>query len=484
MTILANNIRIEGNSLVIRSQPATGLLALTSFIDDETGVSGPIFFEKYFRYSINGVIFGDWMPLTLAAITSISVQPTDILVIELQYFKQEPLGTNVLNVTEVQIGANKQPVAPQYYFDKTVFKQFFDTDDVEVLNWYINVLNKLYERGLLPSFIDRMDDFNSPEDFLVFWRSIAQFFSYLVIYARKFQKFYESETLLSEYLEEHGMKTSIQNSLVELNYLMVNFYKQIFNRGTNHIVDRVEEGDIIDGELLRLIWYRKDEDEFIFNLHKPEHFGWNLGNSSPLYRGLYLNDNANKFGDKNYIPEDITKYPPGVTLTQDDGHNVLSLLGTMGSSAYKIKVSDSLDYEFSFLIKKEQLATLTVRLQGYDKDFNPVNCLSYKDGAVKNDFFTDANLSRDDKYVLVRLFLYNKAKDLFSDDTTEIHQGTDLILGDKIVWIAPFIEVSGGSALLYGVRFLPLATPYSHGLIQTNHWISCWLKNRNHHYQL
>lgn len=482
--ILANNIRVEGNSLIIRSQPATGLLALTSFIDDESGVGGAIQFEKFFRYSINGVIFGEWQSLTLSAITSIALQPKDVFVIELQYFKQQPLGSNILQVTEAQIGTNKIPVSPQYYFDKTVFKKYFDTDNVEVLNWYINVLNKLYERGLIPNYIERMNDFEKPDDFLDFWEAIAKFFSYLVIYARKFQKFYESESLLSEYLEERGLKTSIENNLLELNYLMVNFYKQIFNRGTYHIVDKFENGDIIDGELLRLIWYRRDEDEFIFNLHKSEHFGWNLGNSSPLYRGLYLNDNANKYGDKNFIPQDITKYPGGIMM-QDEGHNVLFLEnGDLGSSNYKIKVSDSIDYEFSFLIKKDTEALLSVRLEAYDKDMNLLDLRSYKDGLISNNFLTNVNLSRDDKYLLVRLCLYNKEKQFFLNNVTEIHQGNDLILADGTVWIATFITISNGSSMIYGIRFLPLITPYSHGLIQTNNWISCWLKNRNDNYIL
>lgn len=736
MIIATDKIRIEGNSLVIRMQPATGLLALTSFVSTEVGVSQDAFFNKTFRYSINGVVFTEWIILTPQAILDIPVASTDTLVIELNYLKVDSaegeseldvasieieakekgtdiiaatilhprwndseddsvfgvdrflfdvfpsgfrsndgrfyaigdqcmfLSTNVniednsgmfqifnysghtsIDVTEKIQGASiratrmaaveeqllpdglisetytdydgniyqctkigsqiwttsslkvthyadgtliptnlsdsewatdtdgacavygknegafvptdeldtevkmvaaygrlynwyavnnahglinttdgwhvptdveftqlidyliatypditidnvgdalksvRQVNSPYTindgvkiplklnYFDKTVFKEFFDSDSVEVLSWYINVLDKLYQKGIIPNYIDRLNDFEDPSDFIEFWKSITTFFSYFVNYARKFQKFYESETLLSEYIDERGLRVSIENNLTELNHLMINFYQQVANRGTNKIIDKIEEGEVVDGELLRLIWY-KPEDEILFNLHKPEHFGWNIGNSSPLYRGLYLSDNANKYGDKSFQPHDITKYS-GATLVTDGELKVLSVTSALGSGNDKIKVSNEIDYEFSFLIKKEESALLTVRLEAFNKDLNSISLRSHKDGAIKNDFFTEINLSRDDKYLLVKLFLFNKNKSNFSEDATEIHQGENLTLTEGTVWIAPFIELTGGSALIYGVRFLPTNTSFSHGLIQVNNWISCSLINRN-----
>jgi len=481
MTITTDNIRIEGNSIIMKLQPATGLLALTSFISEEQGASESAYFEKYFRYSLNGVIFNEWQALTALAVTNLTISTNDILVIELQYFKREPLGeSSVLSVTSVEIEALQENTPSLQYFDNTIFKKFFNSDSIEVLRWYVNVLDKLYQRGIIPNYIDRLNDFESPDDFLAFWRSIAKFFSFFVAYARKVQNFYESESLLSEYLEERGIKTSIENSLVELNALMNSFYEQMARRGTISIVDDKIQGDLLDGELLRLVWYKGEEDEFLFNLHKPEHFGWNVSNSSPLYKGLHLNDNLNKFGDKSYEPYDISLYPSGAEIIDDEDKKVLQISGVWGEFSHKMKVSSDVDYEFSFLIKKEAIATLTVRLQAYDKDLNLINLKSYRDGSLKNDFFTNIGLSRDDKYLLVRMFLYNKSKGTLLTDQTTIHQGTNLVSSNNVVWIVPFIEIDGGSALICGTRFLPSNTSYSHGLIQVNNWISCWLKNRNH----
>lgn len=478
MTILDDKIRIEGNSLVIRMQPATGLLALTSFVSNEVGTSATAHFDKYFRYTLNGILFNEWLPLTASSITDITVSPTDTLVIELSYLKiDEVEGESALGVESIEIEATKTTTSPQNFFDRTVFKEFFDSDSVEVLNWYVNVLDKLYNKGIIPNYIDRLNSNNQPDDFLDFWKSIARFFSYFVIYARKFQKFYESETLLSEYIEERGLRISVENNIGELDFLMRKFYQQISQRGTTNIVNKIEEGNIIDGELLRLIWY-KSQDEFAFNLHKEEHFGWNLRNSSPLYRGLTLNDNLNKYGDRSFEPYDISRYS-GATLVTDEGKSVLQVASQLGDIGNRLKVSPELDYEFSFLIKNEELATLTVQLVAYDKDLNIVELLSHKNGEADNYFFQNIGLSCSDKYLSIKLFLYNKNKKFFSEDLTSINQGKDLTLTEDVVWISPIITLTGGSAKIYGIRFLPLNTPFSHGLLQTKNWVSCWLKNNN-----
>jgi len=479
MIITKDKIRTEGNSLIIRMQPAIGLLALTSFVSVESGVDGNTFFTKRFRYTLNAIDFTDWVELSIQAILDIVVNPSDTLIIELQYVKNGTVeDQSSLNVASIEIEASKQASAPLHYFDQTIFKDFFENDSIEVLSWYLNVLDKLYNKGIIPNYISRLNDFDSSEDFIDFWKSIAKFFSYYVVYARQFQKFYENEALLSEYIEQRGLTVSINNNIEQLNELMTNFYRQISNRGTNSIIDRIEDGKIIDGELLRLIW-NSPEDEFIFNLHKPEHFGWNIGNSSPLYRGLYLNSNANKYGDKNYEPIDESSYDGDCEIVQDGNLSVLRVYGTLGSSDRKIKVSADIDYEFSFLIKKQNEALLTVRAEAYDAELNAVDLLSHRTGSAETNFLTQIQLSRSDKYILVRMFIFNKDKHVFSEDVTNTHQGENLTFSPNTKWIAPFIEIEGGEAYIYGVRFLPLNTPYSHGLLQTNNWISCWLENKN-----
>lgn len=468
------DIKTEGNSIFITTYPTTGVLALLGFTEDVSGVDGTHTFDKSFRFTIDGVHYSEWLPLTTLNITSIDAQPHQIICFELQYYKNQPLGEDQLEVNDISLQYNQENISSANSFDNTIFKTFFESNDIRVLNWYVNVLNKLYQKGLIADYIVRNQG-QSDEDFLQLWGTVAKFFAYYVVYARQFQNFHQSEALLFEFLEQRGLKISKTTTLEQMNTLMEQFYIEISKRGTFRIVDKEEDGATVDGELLRLLWYNQDEDEFIFNPRLPQHIGWNLGNSSPLYRGLYLHDNANKTPEKQLYPKEISHYT-GAVISVDEGHNVLSFDNlTLVNS---IKVDSNLDYQLSFLIKTA--SPITVSIQAFDKEDNPINTFSYKDNSITNYFLNNAGLSRSDKYLPISLILYNANKPIFSEDLTSINQGNDLKLHLDVVRINIFISTSAG--LLYGLRLLPLTTPYSHGLIQTNNVIDCFAINNNHYY--
>lgn len=489
-TINATDIRQEGNVIYIKSDPAIGVLTLTSFVDDVSGETPPNHFNKSFRYTFNGVTWSDWQPLSTPTITAIPVQQKDTLIIELAYEKV-PFDSTTLAVSEATITGNITVPEDGEYFKGSIFSEFFGSNDVRVLKWYVAVLEKLYERGLIPPFINRQNEQGLPDDFVDFWKSIAKFFGYLVVYARTYQTFDQTESLLAEYLEEHGMKTSINNTLDELQDLMQHFYHHVAERGTLHIIDEVENGATIDGEILRLIYFDKDNDEFLFNLYKPEHFGWNMGNSSPLHKGLYLNDNVNKSYETGIDVVDITKYPTTGTVSKvtDGVHTVLHINGAGGISASGalkyIKVDPRLDYEISFLIKdSDNTGNLDFGISAYDASFNLVDLKSDADGTTLNYFLQDGSIMRDDKYFLVRGFIYNKGKDMNADSILEMNQGVNLTFTDNVKWIIPEIKITSGTANIYAIRILPMQTEYSRGFIQVANFISCWLINNNNNYTI
>lgn len=479
--LILQDIKKEGNSIFISSYPTVGIIALTSFFEDLDGEDGTHLFQKSFRYTVDGVHFSEWMSLTVPNLTGLALLPHQIVKFEFEYLKIQPLGDDQLQVNELQLQFNQQPVDPQEMFDKTIFKAFFESNDMRVLNWYINVLNKLYQKGLIPDYLERNNTeiANSDEDFLQFWGAIAKFFSYYVIYARQFQNFYESESLLQEFLEQRGLKISDSTTLEQMNELMKNYYSEISKRGTIHIVDKQSNGLQIDGELLRLLWYKQHQDEFIFNPRLPQHIGWNLGNSSPLYKGLYLHDNANKAVEQQLYPKNIDLYT-GASLIVDEGHNVLTISDNSLQFTQKIKVDSNLDYQFSFLIKST--AKISVKFICYDVDNNIIDTYSYKDGSVNDTALQQVKLYRGDKYLPVNVFLYNSNKPTFANDLTEIHQGSDIKLHSDVVWVSPQITIEDGDANIYGIRFLPLKTPYSHGIIQTNNVIDSFIINNNNKY--
>lgn len=507
--INSTDLRFEGNTVYIKSNPAIGILALLSFADDATGedIGNNIIFNRNFRYSLNGIVFSDWIPLTVPNLTGISVAPTDTLVLEMSYEKVQPLGSDVLDISSVDLTANDQAVDEGYYFQNSIFSNFFGSNDVEVLKWYINVLEKLYHAGLIPQYIERKDEFGNPDDFINFWKAIAKFFAYMVVYARTFQNFNQERDLIVEFLEQRGIKTSVENDLTDLNTLMENYYNEIFKRGTVHVIDdSFQDPDVIDGELLRLIYYKKNIDEFLFNLYKPEHFGWNLGNSSPLHKGLYLNNNINKNYEKSNDTTDVANYPiignvANVTLNDMP---VLSIgngggIGLIGVgnipmptpidydpvaiyNQFRIKVDPRLDYEISFMIQKEHNKNLTFGFTSFDKDGNIIDSYNNKTGVASDLFFKEIDLLKDDRFMIVKAWAYNAWKPINPNEQTHTHQGNNLILDKNVAYIIPYIHVKDDDAFLHTIKILPIQTPYSRGFLQTKNFISCWLINRNSAY--
>jgi hypothetical protein len=458
MLLELDKIKIEGNSIFIRTIPQTGIIALTSFVDNTTGIVT----SKSFRYSLNGIQFTDWQPLTINNITSIVTTEADIVVFELKYDKSASSNVSV----DVAIDSDVNPVLEGYYFKNSIFSTFFGTDDINVLNWLINVLEKLFQKGLLPNYLDRYDDNNDATDFLNFWKAICKFFSYYVIYARQYQTFYTNIHLLREFLAERGIVYSLDNTLSQLNILMKQYYYQIAKRGTIKVI---ETGGTVKGELLRLIQHQ-DNDEFIFNQTLEEQATWNLDNYSPLYRGITSNTNANKWFEKDII-SDISKY--NVTGNVTIVNNTLKITGIGGVQGKKINIDPSLDYEFFFLIKKTAGADLTIGFDAYDADGNIINLKAVNTGFDKNNFFANGTLQRSDKYMVVSGILYRSSQKLIITDNFNLKMSSD------VVSVAPKITLSNTNAVatIQDIRFLPASTLYNRCFLQVRNWIDIFLVN-------
>lgn len=487
-SIVANNVTTAGRSVFIQSSPVVGLLALTGFTDDATAGSGGVYFVKTFRYSVNGVQWTNWTPLTIASIMAITVDPLEPFLIEVNYEKNEPVGQSNLNVTEFTIPANNQATPLTPFFNQSLFSRYFGAYDQGVLNWYVNVLQKLWDKGLIPNYMTRDQD--DPDDFLALWSAVAQFFAYYVTFARVFATFYNNTYLLTDFLNNRGLNISTQDTIGQMQAMLQTFYYQMSRRGTNAIwQDSDGSSDPITGvmgEFKRTVNYQTIDD-FLFLLFRPQNFGWNLGNSSPLYKGLRVNDGLNKtpwsLGYVSFV--DAASYLTGGTTigTDGSGHSVVTApAGSSIAVTTGMKVDPNLDYEFSFQIQLAADAELTFDITGFDQNGNSQSLLSYKDGSAQTSFFQDAVLSRSDQYVMVRCYLYNSQRGMFAGDTTNIRQGQNLVMTTNVQNVKYSVAVSGGAATIYDFRILPMQTDWSRGYVQVNNFIATWLKNRNQVY--
>lgn len=473
-TIQASLIRTEGTSVIFKTNPTVGLIALVGFADDATG-GGGLYFKKSFRYTTNGVIYSSWEDLTIDNILAIEVNQKDVFIIEVNYTRVP--STAPITVTDLTFeGTYDLEAIDSTYFDNSLFGRYFDIADIDSLNWHINVLEKIYAKGLIPNFIDRLDDFGSPDDFLALWGSVTKLFSYYVVLAKKFSQFYDNEKLLREFLTQRGLIISPENTLSELQNFMMTYYFQMGRRGTN---------SVMENEVLRLIHSKIDTDEYMWCLYRKHHFGWNLGNSSPLYRGLRINDSLNKvpWSLKAVNLDEADTYTSG-TITVDNSidQKVVSLnaqqIGFIGPDA--ILIDPRLDYQISFKIKLTS-GKFSLDAIGYDKDDNIINLKSKKTGANRNFFFSQSVLSRDDMYLTVKCYLYNKDSGISTHNKTNINQGNNLLSVSNLAKIG-LTWSANEQAGLYDFRIVPMITEYSRGFIQTNNFISVWLLNRNGEY--
>ena len=216
MAISGNISTSQGDSFLIRADvPIVGLLSLSAFTDTTTGS-----FDKEFRYSTDGINFVSWRELTNANLLAVSVNSADNFLIEYRY-------TNLLDssasFTDINVSGSFEELACGEYYQKSIFKDYFDCRDNEVLQWCVNVTSKLYKKGIIPEYILRGNESNAnsiDKDYVDFWRSLSCFFAYIVVFARKFKDFKGTESLLQEYINNIGLIYCPTQSLSQKNYLL------------------------------------------------------------------------------------------------------------------------------------------------------------------------------------------------------------------------------------------------------------------------
>ena len=499
MAIVANTVTENGDVLFIKSDiAAVGLIALTGFVDETQNENYPyLYFSKTFRYSLDGITWSSWRELTVPNITSISVNPYDVFFVEYRYERKGVLGLENLEFDSATIDATYEPQSCGIYFTNSYFSKYFDCNDIEVLGWYLNVTEKLFNTGVLAQYLPRKNEDGNPEDFLIFWKSISKFFAYYVIYSRKFQNFYQTEDLVREYLIQRGLNVSNSDDLMTLNALMNTFTYEISKRGTINVYDK---DSAVKGEILRLIFF-EEFDEFIFNYHIPEHFGWTLNRSSPLYRGLDLDLNANKWYEKSRVTN-LDLYPiiqsgaSTITIIEDSGLDVVSLdhndadvgFGQNGNiddlNAFKITVNPNIVYDLSFKIKYSGDLGLTAGANIFDKNLNALNLKSIVDGTTLNNFIVNKLGYGITDWHELKFYIY--PHDTVNNSvpiSSNANFGTNLKFDINTSYIIPKIILdSPAECLVKDIKFKPAYTDYSRGFLNVKNYISVWLVNRNQKY--
>jgi len=508
MSVVDNTLSEIGDELIITMDvPIMGLESIDGFTDVVNGELGDRYFTKYFKYTVDGLNFSDWYELTNGNLQSVDNVPDYPFKIYYKYIRDGDNPAGLLEFVSIELDSNYDVVSIPDIYNNTVFSKFLDFYDYGVINWAFNVLDKLYNRGIVASYIERNKNKNlnwEDRDYLDFFRSICHLFSLIVCYGRKFEDINNDVGLLEIYLQSEGLYLSKNMGINELFYLMEYFYNEIEYRGTVKIVEKKTVTKLVDGELLRLINY-KENDEFIFCYCEIHKSNWNIDNCSPLYQGTKQMVNCIKGYELTEDFEDLGKYPlingQYCFIVHDDDWEVLEIddvpygsisgIGVTGDMEKEIIVDSSLDYEITFLIKEDSLFVkdnITFGVKGFDKfgyviDFLNVTNLSQE----TNYFFQKKGISQVNRYYLIRGIIYNKNMSQLSveEGKLNIGLGNNLVFKDRIAKIVPYLvldatDLSGGGTgylKIHNFKVRPLKTDFSTSFLDVRNLVVSWIKN-------
>jgi hypothetical protein len=452
MATIENRVTQDGDVLLIRAEaPIVGLIYLTDFIDATEGEDRGTNFRKEFRYATDGINFAKWTPLTAANVAAVKVRSSDTFLIEYRYTRQGNGPQNLaFNAVEVRGKLEPRECGPVY--KQSIFADFFSCSDTEVLGWAINVTEKIYRKGLLPSFVERSPGTHTLQDrdYLDFWRTVAQFFAFIVLYARQLERLHQRPEALQAYLTQWGLFAGNDISLDKLVYLLESRLDQFRQRGTAGVVTKGE----VNGEVLRLIGYQEN-DELLVNVVAPPYAAWCVGFNAPTYRGVGSQPQLNK------VPQ-----------------------GVEGFGTRPISINPCLTYEVSFTVKTLlDTAFLDFGLQGFDQYGQPVSFKDCTTGKEQNWFFIQARPLQSGVEYQVRglIYRYNKPNQSVADSTLAFGTGQHLRSQKTICQVVPIVrgDVSADQATLNNFRLAPCSSPTSLGFVDSGRFTQVWLQNRN-----
>jgi len=514
MAIQYNDITAIGDVFVVKSNtPIIGIQGVTGYTDDVLNETATRYFTREFRYSINGISYSEWIALTNTNLQNEFIDETDIFDIQYRYTRTGTDDTGFLTFNSISLtGLITEVVNPKIFTD-LYFNKFFNYNDDGVLRWALNVLDKLYKRGIIAKYVERGEITNGDDDdYLAFFGAITHFFAILVRYAREFKDFTLNDVLLLEYLKQKNVFLCDDMSLSDLQNVLSNLYINFLERGTNEIVKKAgEDGRVYDGELLRLIC-KDDVDEFIFGLIEKEKTIWNVNNNSPLYKGTKDAINLVKAYEFEQDVQDLTKYPiidssNYVTKqSYDVDHTgtirILNVNPTSGTEfagigdaenqSKLILIDPRMNYEISFSILQQVLGDylyMNVRLFDEDENYLTTGTISAVDGSYTGVAIDNESLLKNGIFYKIKVLLFSQAIEDDPKYVLDIGFGNHLIISDAN---AKYMSIELGSQIVSGgaydgnnhiriwdFKVRPAIENYANGFVMIPNMLVTYIENNS-----
>lgn len=484
--------------------PLRGLQKFTSIVEDLSGVDPPTKdFLKEFRFAMDGVKFGDnWYPLSLLNLQNEITPSGDMplkndLIIEIRYTRIGTDGSGSLLINSFVIdGLFSMEYLQVLDFEDTIFEDIAWTDEYFNKVW-LNLINKLYKFGIVPSYITRADDAQfKDDDYIALLKTSSYFVALLISLMDKVVvHLTDDERLLGAFLRERGLLVSGDESTEVLNGFANTIYDQIRRRATAEIVrvdgdwnDNIVE-DPRHGELLRYVSFRVIEDEFLFEYIRG---GYYLEVNSPIYYGLTNHLQLNKAPENTKDFVDLSKFviPIAGPVIQNDGGKEVCLLPKETTIETKeIKLNEFLSYEITFFFKVGLCSThvdhgLTVKLRTYDSSGFQIDTLSMVDSSINGTIVENYAPATVDDYYFFRGIIYQSSPIQTSDLVPDVSSGQNLKMGVGVKRLIVSIENIGAALAdselrIWDLKCMPLSDPKPETFVNGIDYTRIWLKNRS-----
>lgn len=426
---------------------------------------------------------------------------------------------------------------PSPIYDSSIFKEFFEENDPELLVWVDNVMAKLQAKGILANYIIKDTD-ESDSDFNDLYYPIVKFFGYLVRLTREFDDFKTSSKLSNTYLLNKGHYTCGDETLDQLLFLITNLLRRRAKRGSINTIQPATNPDNADGEILSLLCW----DELTFfklGVARPERNSWNVNNSSPLHRGCTGRYDLNIGYEYTEDVKDLNLYPiqnPAfVKLTEYRYKNCIEIEDTpfaqeagIGLTDFdkRIIINPNYNYEITFFVSQDAThENLTFGVKCFDFTNTAINLKSVVDNSNRNFFFQTRRLNKAGTFYFVRGIIFNKDQNLMTaqDAKLNIGFGQNLKFSEDAVSIIPYIvmdnnlindsEFDGdyfdsesidyfesddsdsvsadsdyydgsGSIYLWNIKVTPCSTDYERCYLNNKNFIDAIVNNKNGEYNV
>lgn len=518
-----NILQSIGDVLIINVAPKiTGDLILGGYSDSLIGLTETRNVSKEFRITNDGIFWSDWKNLDSDLFVENYVCDNSLL-IQVRYTR---IGTDASGTIEFEnitfIGVNQTEPFLAPTLNSSIFSGLLGTSELDVIEK--NIFKKLYFRGILPQYITRSQNVDKKEDkdFIDLFFSISRFFSMIICFSKRFEKFQDDFGLMREQVRQYGLYFDEKNiTLNELKYLSSRLHDEIRKRGTDMIF-KTKSGDIpVDGEFIRLLRI-KTSDEILYENIPLQKYGWCLGQSSPLYKGTGSAYNLNKTkentsdfeslnnfvlnsqGDSFYSIEDYEDKKV-LNLKSNNGISGLGRIDETQEVSENVYVIDSkIDYEITFAFKivsgNSEFVKIKFGVEGFDVQNNKMNdAFITPNGDQISEIFFDketTNMNTDCWY-FARGIIHSYSSSNVENIETNLGFGNNLYFNNSFVkYILPKIQLFSDEQtcevniwdykirpLVRGTNIIPLKNgtdnSQSLGFIQSSGILYGYFKNNN-----